>query len=151
MRVPNDSSLDPGDQPFRWSVELRLSPAQTSDGQNLLQKVLWGDTGGQWKLEVDGAEARPSCVVSGYRDGTYRRVFVRSSVGVATGLWTRVTCRRTETGVAISVNGVRTGWAPMEPVRLDSDAPVTVGAKWVDRPDGDQFSGHLDDVVMQVL
>jgi hypothetical protein len=26
---------------------------------------LWGDPGGQWKLQVDGSDGRPSCLVSG--------------------------------------------------------------------------------------
>ncbi len=151
VSVPDDADLDPGTRSFAWGVYLRLQPDETSAGANLLQKGLWGDPGGQWKLQVDGQEGRPSCVVSGYRDGTYHRAEARAGVSVATGTWTGVTCRRTQTHVLVVVNGEVHGAAAMPPVHLDSAAPVTVGAKYSRYQDNDQFHGRLDHVRMRVL
>lgn len=151
ISVADDPSLDPGYASFEWGVRLRLSAAQTADGENLIQKGLWGNTGGQWKLQVDKDPGRPSCLVSGYRNGTSYRVIVRSSVGVADDAWHAVTCRRTSSAVEIYVDGVRRGIASMPAVNLSNGAAVTIGAKSVTTRDNDQYHGTLDDVFMRVL
>lgn len=149
VRVADEPELNPRRRSFSWGVRLRLPATRTSPGSNLLQKGLWGQPGGQWKLQVDGWAGRPSCVVSGFRDGAHRRVSVLSSVSVADGAWHQVTCWRSQSAVSIVVDGVVRGSRRMAPVRLDNDAPVTVGAKNADKHDNDQFHGRLDQVVVR--
>ncbi len=39
----------------------------------------------------------------------------------------------------------------MPAVELNNTAPVTIGAKWVNTSNNDQFQGTIDDVLMTVL
>ncbi len=150
LQVPDSPSLDLGLAAFSWGTRLRLDARQTSKGENLVQKGLYGDATGQWKLQVDGNPGLPSCVVSGSRaDGTSQRVVVVSSVTVADGTWHQVLCRRTSSGVVILVDGIQRGHHAMRPVDLAGTAPVAIGGKQVENQDNDQFFGLLDDVVVR--
>lgn len=147
IEVPSAPGLDLEYAPMEWGARLLLGATSTSSGQNLVQKGLYADPSGQWKLQVDGGEGKPSCVVSGSRrDGSSGRVIVSSGVTVTTGTWHKVSCRRTGRGVAIVVDGRQRGYQDMRPVRLTGNAPVRIGGKWVDREGNDQFHGLLDDV-----
>jgi hypothetical protein len=151
IEVADSAWLDPGYASFQFGTRLRMSSAQTSSGSNVLQKGLSGNSGGQWKLQVDGKAGKPSCVVSGYRSGSYARVTVVSSVSVSDDRWHSVICQRSSTGVAIYVDWVLRGYARMAPVSLSSTAPVTIGAKYVTVHANDQYHGQLDDVFMRLL
>lgn len=145
VQVADDPALSPGTAPFQLGAQVRLRPHQTSPGANVLQKGLHGDPGGQWKLQVDGGQGLPSCVVSGEVDGHRQRTKVKSSVSVADGLWHQVTCSRTGTGLAVLVDGEVTGWETAAPASVTTTAPVSIGGKNVLRG-SDQFHGVLDDV-----
>lgn len=151
VQVPDHPSLDPLTADFEWGARILMQPDETDDGENVVQKGITDEPGGQWKLQVDKADGRPSCVVSGRSPGESadRRVVLTSSVGVADGVWHHVVCRRTAAaGVEIVIDGVVTGVAPMPVVNLDSDAVVTIGAKWVTPSENDQFHGLVDDIFM---
>jgi hypothetical protein len=151
IEIDDAASLDPGFAPFEWGAAIKLRSDETADGENIVQKGRWGDNGGQWKLQVDKEAGKPSCVVSGVRNGASDRVVVKASVGIADGTWHSVVCRRTNAGVAILVDGAERGSAAMEPVELDSPASVTIGAKDIKSQDNDQFQGRLDDVFMRLI
>lgn len=152
--IPGNQSLDPLTADFEWGARILLKANETAPGENVLQKGLYLEPGGQWKLQVDGSGGYPSCVVSGKVPGqtTTRRVVLKASVSVANGVWHQVTCRRTAaSGVQIVIDGVVRGTVSMPVVMLDSAAHVSVGAKLVKPTDNDQFHGVLDDVFMSVL
>lgn len=150
IRVASSASLTLGYADVEWGTRLRLSAGQTSKGENLVQKGLYGDRDGQWKLQVDGKAGRPSCVVSGsHADGSRQQVIVLASTSVADGTWHQVTCRRTSTAVTLLIDGVRRGTAQMRPVDLTGNAPVAIGGKQVIDQDNDQFDGALDDVFVR--
>jgi len=151
IEVLDAPSLDPGTASFEWGAEIKMRADETADGENVLQKGRWGDVGGQWKLQVDKAGGKPSCVVSGFRDGIESRVVLKSSIGIADNVWHEVTCRRTVDGVEIVIDGVSRGAVAMPVVTLSSAASVTIGAKEVLAKDNDQFQGRLDDVFMRVI
>ncbi len=154
VQIADHPSLDPRTSDFQWGARILLQSSQTADGENILQKGLFNQVGGQWKLQVDKAGGLPSCVVSGVVPGqtTTRRAVLASSVSVADGIWHQVTCRRTASaGLEILVDGVVRGSAAMQVVDLNSDAPVTIGNKFVDFTNNDQFHGVLDDAFMTVL
>ena len=154
VQIADHPSLDPRTSDFQWGARILLQSSQTADGENILQKGLYNQVGGQWKLQVDKAGGLPSCVVSGVVPGqtTTRRAVLASSVSVADGIWHQVTCRRTSSaGLEILVDGVVRGSAAMQVVDLNSDAPVTIGNKFVDFTNNDQFHGLLDDAFMTVL
>jgi hypothetical protein len=151
VQVADHPSLDPLMADFEWGARILMQANETADGENIVQKGITDEIGGQWKLQVDKADGLPSCVVSGRAPGESvdRRVVLKSSVGVADGVWHQITCRRTAiTGVEVVIDGVVTGVAAMPVVNLDSDAVVTIGAKWVLPTENDQFHGLVDDVFM---
>ena len=153
IAVRDHASLDPLTAEFEWGARVLLQANETDDGENVLQKGLYLEPGGQWKLQVDKAGGFPSCVVSGRVPGqsTERRVVLIASVSIANGVWHQVTCRRTAAGVQIVVDGVVRGTTSMPLVSLNSAADVSIGSKWVTSSDNDQFHGVVDDVFMTVL
>lgn len=151
IEIVDAPSLDPGTADFEWGADVRMKVSETADGENVLQKGRWGDAGGQWKLQVDKAGGKPSCVVSGFRNGVESRVILKSPVGVADNVWHQVTCRRTAAGIDLLVDGVVRASAPMPVVTLSSGATVTIGAKEVVAKDNDQFQGKLDNIFIRLL
>jgi hypothetical protein len=154
VQIADHPSLDPRTADFEWGARILLSPSETDDGENIVQKGEWGEAGGQWKLQVDKAAGVPSCVVSGHVPGQTkaRRVVLQASIGVADGMWHQVTCRRTTAGgVQVVIDGVLRGATAMPAVDLNSAAAVTIGANRVVPSANDQFHGVLDDVFMTVL
>ena len=152
VRVDDRPGLDPGTAAFEWGATVKLAPGETSKGANVLQKGLYRQTGGQWKLQVDGGAGYPSCLLSGIRpNGSVLRRSAVSTVSVANGKWRQVTCRRTATELSVLVDRVVAGTVAAPLVHVSSTAPVTVGAKSVSAQDNDQFFGALDDVFMRLL
>ena len=151
VRIPDSAVLDPGSRDFEWGAHVKLSLSQTTRGANVLQKGLYHESGGQWKLQVDGSPGRPSCLLSGRRyDGALQRTIARSSVSIADGVWRQVTCRRTGGTLTVLVDGIVRGSTTAATVTTSSSAPVTVGAKAVRPEDNDQFFGAVDEVFMRL-
>ena len=144
VEVLPDEALNPGENDFEYGASVWLAPDATTSGSNIVQKGRFATAGGLWKLQVDSEEGEPSCVV---RSGT-DLLTIRSSVSIADSTWHRVTCRRDEAGVTISVDGTvdrvtgRTG-------SVDNKWPVRVGSPGVGEGD-DQFHGRLDDVFLRI-
>lgn len=152
IRVSDRPGLDPGRAAFEWGAAVKLAADETSKGANVLQKGLFNQVGGQWKLQVDGGAGFPSCILSGTEaDGSTSRTIVVSTVSIANGRWRQVSCRRDAGALSVSVDGRVTGSASAPVVKVSSSAPVTVGAKSVKARDNDQFFGALDDVFMRLL
>lgn len=151
IEIVDAPSLDPGTADFEWGADVRIKASETADGENVLQKGRWGDAGGQWKLQVDKAGGKPSCVVSGFRNGVESRVILKSLVGVADNVWHQVTCRRTGVGIELVIDGAVRASAPMPVVTLSSGATIRIGAKEVAAQDNDQFQGKLDNIFVRLL
>lgn len=144
VEVAPDAALEPGPAAFSWGASVRLAPAATTDGSNVVQQGRFGSEGGQWKLQVDGEEGMPSCRVR----GDAGEVVVTSSVPVADDAWHRVVCHRDDDGVSIAVDGevVR---EPGPTGTIASTEPIRVGSPGVNDGD-DQFSGAIDDVFLEL-
>lgn len=150
IEIPDHPSLQPGLSSFTWGARVLMHAAETTKGSNLLQKGLHDDPGGQWKLQVDGREGRPSCVVSSRGDGSHQRASVKSSVSIADGQWHSVECARTPAAVLVVIDGIVRGETAVSPMALSNTAPVRVGGKYITDDDNDQFHGLLDDVFVRV-
>lgn len=160
--APDDSDvLEPGPQDFWFGLDLKL-PEQTvssdaDNGDNLLQRGLFGDTG-QLKLQADSGV--PSCRIAGESGD----VTVKAATALPTEQWFRVRCQRTPQQVtlyvgAIDATGSVTEWqhwseeGPTGDVDFADPAPaVSIGGKL--NPQGglvedapDQFNGALAHVV----
>ena len=121
-----------------------LSADQTTVGSNIVQKGRFGTTGGQWKLQVDGVDGNPSCVV---RSGT-DVLTVRSSVTIADSEWHLVVCRRDSLGLSIEVDG-SVDRVPGASGSVSNSQPINVGSPGVGDRD-DQFHGRIDDVFLEI-
>ncbi|MEV4708991.1 LamG-like jellyroll fold domain-containing protein [Actinoplanes sp. NPDC049316] len=142
LQAADAPDLNPGAKDLRWGANVLLSPAETSSGENILQKG-YSTAGGQYKLQVDGVSGRPSCVMS---DKTATTIYVaKSAVSMADGAWHTLECRRTGTTLTILVDdkaqGSRTIPAALSVVTTQ---PLSLGGKGTGS-NNDQFHGSLDD------
>jgi Concanavalin A-like lectin/glucanases superfamily len=145
VEVSHATELDPGDDDFEYGATVWLAPEETTSGSNIVQKGRFDTEGGQWKLQVDGDDGLPTCVIRGDAPGAVPLV-VRSAVPIADSAWHRVVCRRHAFGVSIEVDGNERR-KHGETGSVANDAPIRVGAPGVGEED-DQFHGRIDDVYL---
>ena len=140
------ANLNPGTRPISYGAKVLLKRRQTSRGQNVLQKG-YAATSSQYKLQVDGAAGRASCVLVGARPGIK---LVTSSVSIADGTWHAVECRRTATTLTVLVDGAVRGYRIISPnLSVANNLPLSIGGKGA-FADNDQFRGTLDDVWVRI-
>jgi hypothetical protein len=146
LQSPSAARLNPGTRPISYGAKVLLSRSQTSNGQNVVQKG-YSATSSQYKLQVDGAAGRASCVLVGARPGIK---LVTSTVSVADGTWHAVECRRTATALTVLVDGaVRGNRAIDAKLSVANNSPLSIGGKGA-YSDNDQFQGTLDDVWVRI-
>lgn len=147
LQTPSSADLNPGSRNFAYGADVLLTPGQTSKGQNVVQKG-YSTTSSQWKLQIDGAAGRPSCVLVDDRRSAIR--IAASSVSVADGRWHSVQCQRAGTTLTILIDGALRGSTGV-PARLSvsNDRPLSIGGKGA-FADNDQFNGALDNVWVRV-
>jgi hypothetical protein len=147
LQTPHAPDLNPGRRPIIFAATVRLPAAETTKGQNVVQKG-YSRRGSQYKLQIDGRLGRPSCVlVDVARRGIH---LVYSSVSVADGGWHAIQCRRSGRVLSVVVDGQVRGRATV-PATLSviNRAPLSIGGKGAYR-DNDQFQGAVDDVWIQI-
>jgi hypothetical protein len=147
LQTPSSADLNPGGRNLAYGADVLLAPGQTSSGQNVVQKG-YSTSSSQWKLQVDGAAGRPSCVLVDDRRPAIR--IVTSSVTAADGRWHALRCERAGTAFSVYVDGVLRGTTTV-PARLSvtNDRPLSIGGKGA-FADNDQFNGALDNVWVQI-
>jgi hypothetical protein len=135
--------LNPGSAPFRYGASVLMAPSETSKGANVVQKG-FSVHDAQFKLQVDGYEGRPSCVLVGKSSPS---IYVAlSSVSVANGQWHQIECTRSSSLLTISVDGKSYGQVGIPPsLSIANDDPLSIGGKGTS-PNNDQFVGAIDDV-----
>ena len=144
-RPSND--LNPGTRNIAYGADVLLTPGQTSKGQNVVQKG-YSTRGSQWKLQIDGAAGRPSCVLVGDKSAAIR--MVTSSVSAADGRWHSVSCKRIGIAFGVFVDGVIRGRiAVPADLSVTNSRPLSIGGKGA-YLDNDQFNGALDNVWVQI-
>ncbi|MEV4637663.1 LamG-like jellyroll fold domain-containing protein [Actinoplanes sp. NPDC049548] len=146
LQSPSSASLNPGTRAISFGASVLLAASQTSKGQNIVQKG-YSTESSQWKLQVDGAAGRPSCVLVGANPGIK---IVRSTVSVADGSWHTVECRRTSTALTVVVDGaVRGSRVISAKLSVANSRPLSIGGKGA-YSDNDQFHGIIDDVWVRI-
>jgi hypothetical protein len=143
LQTPDAPELNPGAAPIRYGASVKLARKQTGSGENVLQKG-YSASGSQYKLQVDGAAGRPSCVLS---DNVVPGIHVaRSDVSVADGAWHRLECRRAGATLTLLVDdAVHATTAIPATLAITNTVPLSIGGKG-DGLDNDQFHGAVDDV-----
>ncbi|MEU4222473.1 LamG domain-containing protein [Actinoplanes sp. NPDC026623] len=147
LRADNVADLNPGGRNLRYGAAVLLSPAETSSGENVLQKG-YSTGGGQYKLQVDGVSGKPTCVMSGQTEPTIH--VARGARSIADGEWHTLECRRAGASLSIVVDDQEVGTATV-PVELavDTTQPLSLGGKGTG-VENDQFHGSIDDVWISV-
>jgi hypothetical protein len=148
IEVYPDTSLAPGTDDFEWGASLRLKHDETTKGSNIMQKGFSLGGGSQWKLQVDGRQGHPSCVLVGMNATEIHEAL--ADVTIANGTWHDVTCRRSGDELVISVDGSQKKSAVIpEDLTIAPDGPVRIGGKDL-KPDNDQYFGLLDNIFVAV-
>jgi hypothetical protein len=147
LQSPHSADLNPGTRPLAFGATVRLARSQTSGGQNVVQKG-YSATSSQFKLQIDGREGHPSCVVVDVRKRGIKQV--RSTITVADGKWHTVQCRRIGAAFRILVDGVVRGLTRIPAgLSVANRHPLSIGGKGAYR-DNDQFRGAVDDVYLRI-
>ncbi|MFI5493931.1 LamG-like jellyroll fold domain-containing protein [Actinoplanes sp. NPDC051859] len=146
LQAADAPGLNPGAKDLRYGAGVLLSPAETSSGENVLQKG-YSTAGGQYKLQVDGVSGKPSCVMSGKEATIY---IAKSSTSMADGSWHAIECRRVGTALTILVDDKVQGSTTV-PAALSvvSTQPLSLGGKGTGA-NNDQFYGSIDDVWVSI-
>ncbi len=147
LQAADVPDLNPGTSNLRYGADVLLSPAETSSGENIMQKG-YSTAGGQYKLQVDGISGKPSCVMSDKTDPAIH--VAKSPTSIADGKWHTLECRRSGTELTILVDDQAGGSATV-PAALEvvTPHPLSLGGKGTG-VNNDQFHGSLDDVWISV-
>ncbi|OJF14291.1 LamG-like jellyroll fold domain-containing protein [Couchioplanes caeruleus] len=147
LQATDAPDLNPGSKNLRYGAHVLLSPAETSTGENILQKG-YSTAGGQYKLQIDGVSGKPSCVMSD-KDATAIYV-AKSGKSMADGSWHTIECRRAGTTLTILVDDKAEGSATL-PAGLSvvTTQPLSLGGKGTG-VNNDQFHGSLDDAWVSI-
>lgn len=148
VEMADDDRLDPGSGDFEYGAHVLVSADQTSAGSNIVQKGRFETPGGQWKLQVDGKEGRPSCVLQGIDGGEREAVGLVADVSIADGAWHRVRCLIQGDELTITVDETAKT-VEAEVGTVDNSAELRIGASGSQRTD-DQFHGTIDEVTFCV-
>ncbi|GAB1644802.1 LamG-like jellyroll fold domain-containing protein [Krasilnikovia sp. MM14-A1259] len=147
LQARSSAALNPGFLPLAFGATVLLPPAQTSSGQNIVQKG-YSRTSSQYKLQVDGAAGRPSCVLVGVLEPRIR--MARSRISIADGRWHTLQCERRGGWLRIIVDGVVQGQRRVPPLlTVVNWCPLSIGGKGA-YADNDQFHGGIDDVWVRI-
>jgi hypothetical protein len=147
LQAADTADLNPGARNLSYGAGVLLAPAETSSGENILQKG-YSTGGGQYKLQVDGVSGKPSC---GMSDKDASKLYIaRSRTSIADGSWHSLECRRTGPTLSIVVDDqIESSVAVPATLAVVTTQPFSIGGKGVGA-DNDQFHGSLDDVWIHV-
>jgi hypothetical protein len=133
--------FNPGTRPIRFGAKVLMTSADTGPGANVIQKGFSVGGGSQYKLQVDGRFARPSCVLADGR-AIYRLV---GPASIADGRWHTVTCTRIGGRMSINIDGRAISRRIPAGLSISNTEPLRIGGKSAG-PYNDQFAGRIDDV-----
>ena len=154
LSVPDGDLADPGTRQFSYGATIWMHSA--TDGQNVIQKGLQKreDPMDQWKLQVDGDRAAPSCVVADASGGGLTVYAVYAKRSLLDQGWVRVRCDRTATRLVLTMRfptGETYTASTAIPANLaiGNGAPLLIGSNGT-LPGDDQFVGRLDGAFFKI-
>ena len=136
-------ALDPGQHSVSFGAAVRVTHLQAAGESNLVQKGLYNQAGGQYKLQTSNGV--PSCVIAGSRG----RIVVQSKTSIADGNWHSVGCSRIRARVTLRVDGTIVGRLRGQTGVVSNAAPVRVGGLGLIKSN-DQYHGNLDGVYIRI-
>jgi hypothetical protein len=120
-----------------------MTHLQAEGKSNLVQKGLYNQAGGQYKVQV--INGLPSCVIF----GRLGRLLVTSKVSVGDGHWHNVSCSRVRARVTLRVDGKIAGRLHGGTGVISNAAPVRVGGLALIKANS-QYHGNLDNVSLRI-
>jgi Concanavalin A-like lectin/glucanases superfamily len=146
MQGARDDSLNPGTRALRYGATVLMTRTDTADGANVLQKGYSVGGSSQYKLQVDHAAGKPSCVVAG-RATIYR---AESAYTVADGRWHTLACLRAGNRLTLYVDGAaRATRTVPATLSIANTEPLRIGGKGT-TANNDQFAGQIDNVWVSI-
>jgi hypothetical protein len=141
-----DDRLNPRRHAFAVTVRFRT----TRSFGNVIQKGQAGSPGGYFKWEIP--KGRLTCLFRGVVDGTKVGRAVNSGARrLNDGAWHTVTCKRTRSGLVMTIDGRTTRRATGWTGRIANPRPPSIGGKYngdQDRVTCDYFVGAIDYVTI---
>jgi concanavalin A-like lectin/glucanase superfamily protein len=147
--VPTSNTLNPGTAPIQFTVELRytVTPGKTSTTDyDVLRKGTSSDSAQFYKLEIRH-DNRAVCRFVGSKTST-TGILIHTGPVLNDGRWHTVTCTKTDTQIALTVDG-RTFAKNGVVGSIANSGPVTLGAKPGSRF-SDFYNGDLDEVSISI-
>jgi hypothetical protein len=143
VSVPSATDLNPGISTFSVALHVRFGarPSSTVGDYDVLRKGLSTSDGGSYKIEILG-DGHAFC---DFR-GSLAEGSVRSGGALAVNVWHAVTCVRTATSVALTVDGATTTRI-VATGSISNTGNLMIGAK--NSAGGDQLSGLEDQVTLR--
>ncbi len=146
LQATDTADLNPGDKTLAYGATVLLGKSEGASPENILQKGF--TTGGQYKLQIDGASGKPSCAMSDSEGGPI--YLARSRASIADGKWHALECRRDAGTLSVVVDDqVQTSATVPAALSVVTAQPFSLGGKGVGAAN-DQFHGSLDDVWIRV-
>ena len=145
ISTPGSSSTDPRQRSFRFGATVKVTTARTARTSTIVQKGRYAKAS-RWRLRLNGAAARPYCLVKGSR-GLLR---MNGTQGLADGRWHNVTCTRSGKHVWITVDGRTVAEKRGRIGRVHNRAPLLIGGTRI-LPANNQYFGWLDNVTVRML
>lgn len=149
VEVPDSPTLDPGTAGFTSTVRITTSLPASGAHYDVLRKGLGSTSGGQFGLQLVNANgvARPVCFVE---DSAGHKATIRGSGDtLADGQAHTITCRKTSTGLTVTVDGgsSRTRTVSAGLGSVSNASSLVLGAT---RPSGGNwFAGSIADATLE--
>jgi hypothetical protein len=142
IRIPHNSSMNPGSGDFSVTVSVRFSVLPGPSTFDVIRKGIEGD-GGYWKVELynQSGSARARCV---WRDNAGHQTSLVRGSNLQNNAWHTITCALQGEQTRITVDGATHTNTPAVAIgTISNSRETTIGAK---PTGGDWYNGLLDEV-----
>jgi hypothetical protein len=142
VSVPSASHLNPGSANIILTIHLKTTsaPKKPPADFDLIRKGTYAPYASEYKIELQHS-GQASC---GF-EGTAGYSELIAGPRLNDGKWHRVQCIKAPTAIQLVVDG-KTFTQPANVGSITNTAPLVIGA----RPDGDYYSGDLDEVSIHI-
>lgn len=142
VSVPSAGALNPGTANITLTVRLKATavPAAPPADFDLIRKGTYAPYASEYKVELQHS-GQASCGFEG--SAGYSELIAGPRLN--DGRWHKIQCIKAPTAIQLVVDG-KAFTQPANVGSITNTAPVVIGA----RPDGDWYSGSLDEVSIQI-
>ena len=142
VSVPSTNALNPGSANITLTVRLKTTdvPPPAPGDYDLIRKGTYAPTISEYKMELQHS-GQVSCGFEG--SAGYNEIIAGPRLN--DGKWHKIECIKAPTAIQLIIDG-KAHTQPANVGSITNTAPVVIGA----RPNGDHYSGALDEVSIQI-